>query len=299
MAEHATRCPRCQAPAGGDRRGDAATVTWCCSPARSATAAGGAVDGEPAQPARRPRAGAAGRTSAEHRPRPSAPTAPGRRADRRRAGPRRAGGARLPAVDGRAATLVTAAVAGRAAPSSRLAQLQPGPAARRHHAGRRRHGRPRVGARLPARPPAAPRPPHRLDARLVRRLPRLPLLHGGPEPADRGARRRRCPTASRSSSSPSRRARPAASRRWAFGRLAGSAFPGPPLLAVAAVPFLFDRDFTIYGGNIAVDAGRRVRASRSASPSPLLSLGVVARGLETGRHRPSPPSCSRSPCSAT
>ncbi|HUR24111.1 MAG TPA: hypothetical protein VMZ73_09595, partial [Acidimicrobiales bacterium] len=37
---------------------------------------------------------------------------------------------------------------------------------------------------------------------------------------------------------------------WAFGRLSGMRFPGPAVLAVATVPFLFDRGFTIYGGNI-------------------------------------------------
>src|SRR2546421_85839 len=38
---------------------------------------------------------------------------------------------------------------------------------------------------------------------------------------------------------------------WAFGRLSGMRFPGPAVLAIATVPFLFDRGFTIYGGNIA------------------------------------------------
>ena len=38
---------------------------------------------------------------------------------------------------------------------------------------------------------------------------------------------------------------------YAFGRLADLPFPGPALLAVASVLFLFDRNFTIYGGNVA------------------------------------------------
>ena len=71
-----------------------------------------------------------------------------------------------------------------------LWQLQPDLLLREHHAGRRRHGRPRVGPRLPPRPPAAPRPARGLDARLVRRLPRVPVLHGAPVAADRAARRR-------------------------------------------------------------------------------------------------------------
>src|SRR5918992_850496 len=36
---------------------------------------------------------------------------------------------------------------------------------------------------------------------------------------------------------------------WALGRLARAPFPTPALLAVAAVGFLFERSFTIYGGN--------------------------------------------------
>src|SRR3954454_24593651 len=35
-----------------------------------------------------------------------------------------------------------------------------------------------------------------------------------------------------------------------FGRLAGLKDPGPACLAAASLPFLFDRTFTIYGGNI-------------------------------------------------
>ena len=38
---------------------------------------------------------------------------------------------------------------------------------------------------------------------------------------------------------------------WAFGKLSGLRFPGPPMLAAATVFFLFDTRFTIYGGNIA------------------------------------------------
>ena len=63
------------------------------------------------------------------------------------------------------------------------------PALRRHHASGRRHGRPRVDARLHAGPPAALRSPHRMDARLVRRLPRGHLLLPASDAADRAARR--------------------------------------------------------------------------------------------------------------
>ena len=61
-------------------------------------------------------------------------------------------------------------------------------------------------------------------------------------------------------------------------------FPGPALLAVVAVPFLFDRSFTIYGGNIASTLAGEFSFSISLSFA-LLFLGVVARGLDTGRNR--------------
>src|SRR5215210_4736000 len=71
---------------------------------------------------------------------------------------------------------------------------------------------------------------------------------------------------------------------WAFGRLSGMRFPGPAVLAVATVPFLFDRGFTIYGGNIPSTLAGEFSFSISLSLA-LLFLGVVARGLDTGKHR--------------
>jgi hypothetical protein len=71
---------------------------------------------------------------------------------------------------------------------------------------------------------------------------------------------------------------------WAFGRLSAMRFPGPAVLAVATVPFLFDRGFTIYGGNIASTLAGEFAFSISLSLA-LVFLGVVARGLDTGRHR--------------
>ena len=71
---------------------------------------------------------------------------------------------------------------------------------------------------------------------------------------------------------------------WAFGRLTGMRFPGPALLAVATVPFLFDRGFTIYGGNIPSTLAGEFSFSISLSLA-LVFLGFFARGLETGRHR--------------
>ncbi|MDQ4134505.1 MAG: 6-pyruvoyl-tetrahydropterin synthase-related protein [Actinomycetota bacterium] len=71
---------------------------------------------------------------------------------------------------------------------------------------------------------------------------------------------------------------------WAFGKLLRLRFPGPVLLAVATVPFLFDRSFNIYGGNIASTLAGEFSFSISLSLA-LLFLGVVGRGLDTGRHR--------------
>ena len=71
---------------------------------------------------------------------------------------------------------------------------------------------------------------------------------------------------------------------WAFGRLAGLKSPGPACLAVATVPFLFDRSFSIYGGNIASTLAGEFSYSISLSLA-LVFLGVLARGLRTGRHR--------------
>ena len=71
---------------------------------------------------------------------------------------------------------------------------------------------------------------------------------------------------------------------WAFGKLSGMRFPGPACLAIATVPFLFDRGFTIYGGNIPSTLAGEFAFSISLSFA-LLFLGVVARGLDTGKHR--------------
>jgi hypothetical protein len=71
---------------------------------------------------------------------------------------------------------------------------------------------------------------------------------------------------------------------WAFGRLAGMRFPGPPVLAVASLLFLFDRGFTIYGGNIASTLAGEFSFAISLCLA-LVFLGLVARGLDTGRSR--------------
>jgi hypothetical protein len=71
---------------------------------------------------------------------------------------------------------------------------------------------------------------------------------------------------------------------YAFGRLAQLPFPGPALLSVASVLFLFDRNFTIYGGNVASTLAGEFAFSISLSLA-LLYLGVVIKGLRTGQHR--------------
>ncbi|MDQ3573342.1 MAG: 6-pyruvoyl-tetrahydropterin synthase-related protein, partial [Actinomycetota bacterium] len=71
---------------------------------------------------------------------------------------------------------------------------------------------------------------------------------------------------------------------WGFGRLARMRPPGPACLAVATLPFLFDRSFTIYGGNIPSTLAGEFSFSISLSLA-LVFLGVLARGLDTGRHR--------------
>jgi hypothetical protein len=71
---------------------------------------------------------------------------------------------------------------------------------------------------------------------------------------------------------------------WALGRLARMRFPGPACLAAAAVPFLFGREFTIYGGNIASTMAGEFGFSISLAFA-VLFLGVVARGVDSGRNR--------------
>jgi uncharacterized membrane protein len=55
---------------------------------------------------------------------------------------------------------------------------------------------------------------------------------------------------------------------------------------VAAVGFLFDRSFSIYGGNIASTLAGEFAFSISLSLA-VVYVGVVLRGLESGRHRAS------------
>ena len=72
---------------------------------------------------------------------------------------------------------------------------------------------------------------------------------------------------------------------WAFGRLAALPFPAPALFAVATVPFIFDRHYTIWGGNAPSTLAGEFSFSIAVSFA-LLFLGVLARGIRTGKGLP-------------
>lgn len=71
---------------------------------------------------------------------------------------------------------------------------------------------------------------------------------------------------------------------WALGRLARLPFPMPAALAVATVPYVFERSFTIYGGNAASTLAGEFAFTISLAFA-ILFLGVVLRGLDTGTSR--------------
>ena len=71
---------------------------------------------------------------------------------------------------------------------------------------------------------------------------------------------------------------------WAFGRLARFRYPIPELMALAALLFLFDESFTIYGGNLTSTMAGEFSFSIALSFA-ILGLGLFARGLETGKYR--------------
>ncbi len=71
---------------------------------------------------------------------------------------------------------------------------------------------------------------------------------------------------------------------WALGRLSGLPFPGPALLSAATLLFVFDRSFNIMGGNLmSTMAGEFAFAL--AVPASLVYIGLMVRGIETGRDR--------------
>ncbi|NIR37096.1 MAG: hypothetical protein GWN79_10190, partial [Actinobacteria bacterium] len=66
------------------------------------------------------------------------------------------------------------------------------------------------------------------------------------------------------------------------GRIAGLAYPAPAMLAVMTLPFVFDRSHNIYGGNLMSTMAGEFAFSLGLSFA-VVYLGVVARGLRTGR----------------
>lgn len=70
----------------------------------------------------------------------------------------------------------------------------------------------------------------------------------------------------------------------AFVRLAGLRFPAPTIAALFTLPFLFDTTYSIYGGNVASTLAGEFAYSIGLSLM-MVYLGVLLRGLRTGRHR--------------
>ncbi len=64
----------------------------------------------------------------------------------------------------------------------------------------------------------------------------------------------------------------------------GMRFPGPGIVGLMMLPFLWDTTWTIYGGNVASNLAGEFSFTLSLCFS-MLFLGVLAKGLETGRHR--------------
>jgi len=71
---------------------------------------------------------------------------------------------------------------------------------------------------------------------------------------------------------------------FAAGRLGGLAFPGPALLSVMTLPFLFDRSYNIYGGNVMSTMAGEFAYSMGLSIA-VLSIGFAAKGMKTGNYR--------------
>jgi len=71
---------------------------------------------------------------------------------------------------------------------------------------------------------------------------------------------------------------------FAAGKLGDLAFPGPALLSVMTLPFLFDRSYNIYGGNVMSTMAGEFAFSMGLSIA-VLSVGFAARGMRTGKYR--------------
>lgn len=68
------------------------------------------------------------------------------------------------------------------------------------------------------------------------------------------------------------------------GRLSGLAHPTPALLSLSTLPFIFDRSFNIYGGNLMSTMAGEFAYSLALTLA-VLFIGFAARGLQTGRDR--------------
>lgn len=73
---------------------------------------------------------------------------------------------------------------------------------------------------------------------------------------------------------------------WWMARQSGAAEPIPTAMALAVVFFLFDTNFTIYGGNIASTLAGEFAFSMSLCLT-FLATGWALRGMDEGRHRAS------------
>ncbi|MGD9791852.1 MAG: hypothetical protein AB7V43_00085 [Acidimicrobiia bacterium] len=71
---------------------------------------------------------------------------------------------------------------------------------------------------------------------------------------------------------------------WAMGRLARLPHPLPAMLAIGTLPFLFDRGFSIYGGNIASTMAGEFNFSVALSLC-LLYIGLLIRACSEQRGR--------------
>ena len=71
---------------------------------------------------------------------------------------------------------------------------------------------------------------------------------------------------------------------WLMGRISKAPFPVPAVLATSTLPYIFGTEFTIYGGNIASTLAGEFAFAWGLWFA-LVFLGIVMRGLQTGRYR--------------
>ena len=71
---------------------------------------------------------------------------------------------------------------------------------------------------------------------------------------------------------------------WLMGRISRAPFPIPAVLAAAVLPYMFGTEYSIYGGNIASTLAGEFADGWSLCFA-LIFLGLVMRGLQTGRYR--------------